>query len=87
MYPTYRPTEANQYAHSTPGDYPENLCRTMAAQIYQYRRTIGHHFARRHGPSSAANVRNWIAALRRDMRACGWNTAAKAANELMRAQA
>ncbi len=80
MYPTYRATERNQYPNSTPGPYPQNLCRTMAPQIYQYRRVIGSHFARRHTTSSSANTRAWIEALRRDMRACGWNTAAKAVN-------
>ena len=80
MYPTYRATERNQYPGSTPGQYPQNLCRTMAPQIYQYRRVIGSHFARRHKDSSAANARNWIEAYRRELRACGWNTAAKAVN-------
>ena len=80
MYPTYRATARNQHPNSTPGPYPQNLCRTMAAQIYNYRRVIGSHFARRHRDSSTQHVRNWIEAYRRDLRACGWNTAAKAVN-------
>ena len=80
MYPTYRPTEQNQHPNSTPGPYPQNLCRTMAPQMYNYRRIIGSHFARRHQDSSPAAVRSWVAAYRRDLRACGWNTAAKAVN-------
>ena len=80
MYPTYRATTDNQHPGSTPGPYPQNLCRTMAPQVYQYRRIISSHFARRRKDSSPAKVRNWIAAYRRDMRACGWNTAAKAVN-------
>ena len=83
MYPTYRPTASIQHPNSTPGPYPENLCRTMAPQVYQYRRVIGSHFARRHKDSSNAAVRNWVAAYRRDLRACGWNTAAKAVNATM----
>jgi hypothetical protein len=80
LYPTYRETERNQYPWSTPSNYPANLCRTMAPTMYQLRRVIGHHFAKRHGPSSPANVRGWIEAYRGDMRACGWNLSAKAAN-------
>ena len=74
MYPIYRQPA------TTPSPYPENVCRTMAPQVYQYRRVIGHHFKNRRNGSSPANVRNWIAAFRRDLRACGWSTYAAQVN-------
>lgn len=73
MYPVYRKDV------STGSDYPQNLCRTMAPQIYQYRRIVGHHFARRHKGHRAA-CKSWIAGFRRDLQACGWSTSAKACN-------
>lgn len=74
MYPIYRQPA------TSPSPYPENVCRTMWPQVVKYRTVISSHFARRHKDSSPANVRNWIAAFRRDLNACGWSTYAAQCN-------
>jgi hypothetical protein len=76
MYPVYRKDV------STPCAFPQNQCRTMAPQIFQYRRIVGHHFARRHKGHRAA-CKSWIAGMRRDLAACGWSANAKACNAAM----
>lgn len=77
MWPVYR-----QDILGTPCAYPRNLLRTMAPTMYQFRRVIGGHFARRHSTSTPANVRMWIKAYRKDLHACGWNMAARQVNQL-----
>lgn len=74
-YPVYRKDV------STVGQFPQNLLRTMAPQVYQYRRIVGHHFAKRHAGHRAA-CKNWIAAFRRDLSACGWSSKAAHVNQL-----
>ena len=75
LYPTYR------LDGSTADEYSANLCRTMAPQIYKYRRIVGHHFAQRNVDTRhRAACKNWIAAFRRDLMACGWSAHARAVN-------
>ena len=74
MYPVYR-----QPVTGTASAYPLNLLRTMAPQIFNFRRIVGHHFARRHKGHKAA-CRSWIAGMRRDLVACGWNASAALVN-------
>jgi len=74
FYPVYRKDVAR-------GEYlfPLNVCKTMAPQIYQYRRVIGHRFKLRH-VHGRKQVRDWIEAFRRDLQACGWSANARLAN-------
>lgn len=75
-YPVYR------LDGSTASEHSANFCRTMAPQIYQYRRVVGHHFALRHAdPRRRDACRNWIKAFRRDLMACGWSAHARAVNQ------
>ena len=75
LYPVYRLDGTTANAHSA------NHCRTMAPQVYQYRRTVGHHFARRNvDPRHRAACKNWVAAFPRDLKACGWSAHARAVN-------
>lgn len=53
--------------------YPAEVVRIMANQIYQTRRTIGYHFARRHTTHNHQGVRNWIAELRLIDKASGYS--------------
>lgn len=77
LYPVYRTP-----APGTVSSYPAELVRTMAPQIFNYRRIIGHHFARRHEDVRRyAAARNWIEAFRRDLQACGWNANAAYLNQ------
>ncbi|GEM_PF-6643301 len=70
MYPVYR-----QSPMGTGSAYPENLLRTMAPQIFQLRRVVGHHFKNRHKGHRDA-CRNWVRHMRSELRSCGWNAAA-----------
>lgn len=55
--------------------YPENTVRIMRSQMLQIKRTIGHHFARRHDGRGNVVVRNWIAEYRRVDAASGYTEA------------
>ena len=59
--------------------YPENVVRIMRPQIQGLRRTIAHHFKRRHDGRGSRVVRMWIEELRRVDRASGYSDCAKQA--------
>jgi len=53
--------------------YPIEVIRVMAKQIYDTRSTVAYWFKRRHTTHNAAGVRMWIAELRRIDRASGYS--------------
>lgn len=55
--------------------YPENRVSIMRGQMNQIRRTIAHHFARRHDGRGKQPARNWIAEYRRLDNASGYSAA------------